>query len=157
MSDLRPCLWLNGDIEEAAHFYATAFPDSAVLAVNAAPADYPGGKAGEPVTIDMEIAGQKVLILAGGAHFAPSAATSLIVVTEAQAETDHAWDTILQAGGQAMACGWISDHFGFAWQVTPRRLLDLMADPDKAERAFAAMQNMIKIDIATLERAVADA
>lgn len=157
MSDLRPCLWLNGDIEEVARFYAAAFPDSAVLAVNAAPADYPGGKASEPVTIDMKIAGQQVMILAGGVHFAPSAASSLIVVTENQAETDHAWDAILQAGGQTMACGWISDHFGFAWQVTPRRLLDLMADPGTAGAAFAAMQGMIKIDIAALERAVADA
>jgi len=157
LSDLRPCLWLNGDIEEAARFYAAAFPDSAVLAVNRSPADYPGGKAGDPITIDMKIAGQQVMILAGGVHFAPSAATSLIVITENQAETDHAWDTILQAGGQAMACGWISDHFGFAWQVTPRRLLDLMADPGTAKAAFAAMQDMIKIDIAMLERAVADA
>jgi len=156
LSDLRPCLWVKGDIDEAARFYASAFPDSAVMAVNRSPADYPGGKAGDPITIDMRIGGVPVMILAGGVHFAPSAATSLIVITENQAETDHAWDSILQAGGQAMACGWISDHFGFAWQITPRRLLDLMADPDTAERAFAAMQGMIKIDIAALDAAVAN-
>lgn len=154
MSELRPCLWLDGDIEEAARFYERAFPDSRIHSVNAAPGDYPGGKAGEPVTVDMTIAGMRVMLLAGGTHFAPSAASSLIVVTEDQEETDRAWDAILAAGGQAMACGWISDHLGFAWQVTPRRLLDLMADPATASAAFAAMQAMIKIDIAALDRAI---
>lgn len=154
MSDLRPCLWMKADIEEAARFYAAAFPNSEILAVAAAPADYPGGAKGSPVTVDMMIAGKQVLLLAGGEHFAPTPATSLIVVTEDQAETDHAWNAILEAGGQAMACGWISDHFGFAWQITPRRLLDLMADPATAEAAFATMQGMIKIDIETLDAAV---
>lgn len=154
MSELRPCLWLNGDIEDAARFYADSFPDSEIRSVDRAPADYPGGSKGDPITVDMTIAGMRVMLLAGGVHFAPSAATSLIIVTENQSETDHAWNAILAAGGQAMACGWISDQFGFAWQITPRRLLDLMADPATAQAAFAAMQTMVKIDIAALERAV---
>ena len=157
MSDLRPCLWLKGDISEAARFYESAFPDSEILAINPAPADYPGGAKGSPVTVDMKIAGRQVVILAGGEHFAPTAANSLMVVTEDQEETDRAWNAILEAGGQAMACGWISDQFGFAWQVTPRRLLDLMANPATAATAFAAMQGMIKIDIAALDEAVANA
>ncbi|WP_265569780.1 VOC family protein [Sphingomicrobium nitratireducens] len=157
MSDLRPCLWIDGDIDEAARFYEDAFPDSRIADIATSPADYPGGKAGDPITVDMTIAGTRVMLLAGGTHFAPSAATSLIVITEDQAETDQAWNAILAKGGQPMACGWITDHFGFAWQVTPRRLLDLMADPATAAAAFAAMQNMVKIDIAALDAAVADA
>lgn len=154
MTDLRPVLWLKGDLEEAAHFYADAFPDSRVVRVAPAPADYPGGKKGDPITIDMVIAGREVVLLAGGEHFAPSAATSLMVITEDQDETDRTWGAILGAGGEPMACGWITDHLGFAWQITPRRLLDLLADEQKAASAFAAMQEMIKIDISTLDKAV---
>nr|WP_255554658.1 VOC family protein [Sphingomicrobium sp. B8] len=149
-------MWLDTDIEKAANFYAAIFPDSRVASVGAAPMDYPGGAKGTPITVDMVIAGREVMLLAGGEHFAPSAATSLMVVTEDQPETDAAWDAILAAGGQPMACGWITDHFGFAWQITPRRLLDLLADEDKAATAFAAMQDMIKIDIAALNKAVGD-
>lgn len=154
MSALRPCLWLNGDIEEVARFYEAAFPDSRIHAVAPAPSDYPGGKQGDAITVGMTVAGLQIMLLAGGTHFAPNAATSLIVVTEDQAETDHAWEAILAAGGQAMACGWITDQYGFAWQITPRRMLDLMADERTAAKAFAAMQTMVKIDIASLEAAV---
>ena len=154
MSDLRPVLWLKGDIVEAGRFYEATFPDSRIVSIEDAPGDYPGGRKGTPVTVDMKIAGHDVMLLASGAHFDPTPATSLMVVTEDQAQTDTVWDAILAAGGQPMACGWISDPYGFAWQITPRRLLELLRDADRAEAAFAAMQDMIKIDIAALEKAV---
>ena len=156
MSDLISVLWTKHDIVEVARFYESAFPNSEIVSIDNAPADYPGGEKGTPVTVDMKIAGHDVMLLAAGTHFDPSPATSLMIVTEDQAETDAAWDAILEAGGEPMACGWITDHFGFAWQITPRRLLDLLRDKQNAEAAFASMQQMVKIDIATLDPAVAN-
>ncbi|MCM8557847.1 VOC family protein [Sphingomicrobium sediminis] len=154
MSDLQACLWLDADIAEAARFYASAFPNSEIRSIDPAPADYVGGKKGDPITVDMTISGRSVMLLAGGEHFAPTPASSLMLVTEDQAETDAAWNALLEAGGQPMACGWITDHYGFAWQITPRRLLDLLGDEKTAAAAFAAMQEMAKIDIAALDAAV---
>ena len=149
------CLWFNGTALEAAQFYAQTFPDSAVGAVYRAPADYPAGKAGDVLTVLFTVMGVACLGLNGGPAFPHSEAFSFQVSTEDQAETDRYWDAIVGQGGQASACGWCKDKWGLNWQITPRVLTEAIADPDPAvaRRAFEAMMQMGKIDIAAIERA----
>ncbi|MBW8744293.1 MAG: VOC family protein [Sphingomonas sp.] len=155
MTRITPCLWYDGTAEEAANLYASIFPDSSVDAVNRSPADYPNGKAGDVLTVDFTVLGMKFLGLNGGPMFKFDEAVSFIVHTKDQAETDRYWDAIVASGGTPSACGWINDRFGLRWQITPQRLLDMMTSTDRAaaKRAMDAMMNMVKIDIATLERA----
>lgn len=157
-SRIQPCLWFDADLEEAADFYSRAFPDSRVKRVNRSPADWPAGKKGEVITVEMEILGQPFLLLAGGSAFSPTPATSFMVVTADQDETDRYWDAIIENGGSPMACGWCTDRYGFAWQITPQRLLDLLAaEGETAARAFEAMNQMVRIDVEALDRAVEEA
>ena len=150
------CLWFDGAALDAATFYAATFPDSAVNAVHRAPADYPSGKRGDVLTVEFTIAGVACLGLNGGPHFQHSEAFSFQIATDDQAETDRLWNAIVDNGGQASACGWCKDRWGLSWQITPRLLSTAIADPDpaRAQRAFAAMMGMTKIDIATLQAAL---
>lgn len=156
MSKITPCLWFDGEAEEAANFYATLLPDSRVERVNRSPADYPSGKAGDVLTVDFTLAGQSFMGLNGGPEFKFNEAVSFIIECDDQAEVDRLWDALTADGGQPVACGWVKDRFGLSWQITPKRLLELMTDPDpgRAKRAMEAMMDMVKIDIAALERAV---
>ena len=149
------CLWYNGDAEEAARFYAATFPDSSVDAVYRAPADYPSGKQGDVLTVQFTVLGIPCLGLNGGPAFRHSEAFSFQVATEDQAETDRYWNAIIDNGGQASACGWCKDRWGLSWQITPVVLMEAIADPDPAvaKRAFEAMMDMGKIDIAAIEAA----
>ena len=149
------CLWYNGDAEEAARFYAKTFPDSSVGAVYRAPGDYPSGKQGNVLTIQFTVMGIPCVGLNGGPAFTHNEAFSFQVATADQAETDRYWNAIIGNGGAASACGWCKDRWGFSWQITPRRLLELTtsSDRDKAKRAFEAMMTMGKIDIAAIEAA----
>ena len=148
------CLWFDRDAEAAARFYARTFPDSEVLAVHRAPADYPSGKAGDVLTVEFTVAGVRCLGLNGGPAFKPSEAFSFQIATDSQEETDRDWDAIVGNGGQENACGWCRDKWGLCWQITPRALTDaLSAGGDEARRAFTAMMSMRKIDIATIEAA----
>jgi predicted 3-demethylubiquinone-9 3-methyltransferase (glyoxalase superfamily) len=149
------CLWFDGGAEEAAHFYAETFPDSSVNAVYLAPGDYPSGKKGDVLTVEFTVLGIPCLGLNGGPMFKHTEAFSFQVATEDQAETDRYWNAIVGNGGAESDCGWCRDKWGLSWQITPTVLIQAITDPDPAaaKRAFDAMMEMRKIDIATIEAA----
>lgn len=150
------CLWFDHDALEAATFYAVTFPDSAVTGVHAAPGDYPSGKQGDVITVTFTVMGIPCLGLNGGPIFKHNEAFSFQVATDDQAETDRLWNAIVDNGGEESACGWCRDKWGISWQITPRILTEAIASPDRAaaKRAFEAMMQMGKIDIATIEAAI---
>jgi len=149
------CLWYRDDAEGAARFYAETFPDSAVGAVHRAPSDFPGGKAGQVLTVEFTVCGIPCFGLNGGDTFRHSEAFSFQIATDDQAETDRYWNAIVGNGGKEKACGWCEDKWGLSWQITPRVLTDAMAQGgDVARRAFEAMMDMVKIDVAAIEAAV---
>ncbi|WP_395703722.1 VOC family protein [Aquabacterium sp.] len=150
------CLWYDGGAEEAARFYARTFPDSAVTAVHRAPGDYPAGKQGDVLTVEFTVIGIPCLGLNGGPMARHSEAFSFQVATDDQAETDRLWHAIIDNGGQPSACGWCKDKWGLSWQITPRVLSAAITHPDQAaaRRAFEAMMEMTKIDIAKIEAAL---
>ncbi|WP_295224658.1 VOC family protein [uncultured Brevundimonas sp.] len=159
MSDkIVPCLWFDGDAEAATAFYVSLLPDSRITAVNRSPVDTPSGPEGSVLTVQFVLAGRQYLALNGGPNFRFTEAVSFMVMTEDQAETDRLWDALLADGGSETACGWLKDRWGLSWQITPRRLMELTTDPNlaRAKAAMQAMMGMIKIDIAALDRAVAD-
>jgi predicted 3-demethylubiquinone-9 3-methyltransferase (glyoxalase superfamily) len=134
------CLWYDGTALDAAQFYAQTFADSAV---------------GDVLTVEFTLLGVPCLGLNGGPAFKHSEAFSFQVATDDQAETDRLWHAIINHGGQASACGWCKDKWGLSWQITPRALTAAITDPDRAaaKRAFEAMMQMTKIDIAAIEAA----
>ena len=157
MPKIRPCLWFDGQAEEAANFYAAIFPDSSVGEVTRSPADYPAGTAGDVLTVEFTVAGQDFLGLNGGPEFNFTEAVSFSVDCEDQAEVDRLWEALTADGGEPGPCGWLKDRFGLSWQITPRALPQMLAAADRegAARAMNAMMEMGKIDIAALERAFA--
>jgi predicted 3-demethylubiquinone-9 3-methyltransferase (glyoxalase superfamily) len=150
------CLWYNGGAEEAAKFYAATFPDSSVDAVHRAPGDYPDGKEGDVLTVEFTVMGIPCLGLNGGPAFKHSEAFSFQVATDDQEETDRYWNAIINNGGEESQCGWCKDKWGLSWQITPTVLSKAVSNPDQtvAKRAFEAMMEMKKIDIAAIEAAV---
>lgn len=156
MQKIHPCLWFDGDVEEAMNFHLSVFKNSRVVDVARYPADPPGGpKKGEVMTATWEIEGQQITGLNGGPQFPFTEAVSLTIDCEDQAEVDYLWGALIAGGGQPVQCGWCTDRFGFSWQVVPRRLRELLGDPDRARagRVMQAMLQMVKLDIAQLEAA----
>ena len=148
------CIWYDKDAEAAARFYAATFPDSCVTAVHLAPLDYPSGKAGDVLTVNFSVCGIPCLGLNGGPAIKHSEAFSFQITTEDQAETDRYWNAIVGNGGAESYCGWCKDKWGVNWQITPRVLTEAMAaGGDEAKRAFAAMMDMGKIDVAAIDAA----
>jgi predicted 3-demethylubiquinone-9 3-methyltransferase (glyoxalase superfamily) len=148
------CLWFNKDALEAARFYAETFPDSRVTAVHYAPSDYPSGKEGDVLTVESTVLGIPCLGLNGGPGIQHSEAFSFQIATDTQEETDRYWNAIVNNGGRESACGWCTDRWGLSWQITPRVLMRaIAAGGAEAKRAFEAMMEMKKIDIAKIEAA----
>lgn len=150
------CLWYDRDAEGAARFYAKTFPDSSVSAVHRAPADFPSGKKGDVLSVEFNVMGIPCLGFNGGPAIKHSWAFSFQVATVDQAETDRYWNAIVDNGGQESACGWCTDKWGLSWQITPIALTEAVTSQDAkvAQRAFEAMMQMKKIDIAAIEAAV---
>ena len=158
MSKIKPCLWFDGQAEEAANFYVSLLPDSRINDVAKAQADTPSGPAGIVLTVDFTLAGSDFQGLNGGPEFKFTEAVSFSVDCADQAEVDRLWDALTANGGEPGPCGWLKDRWGLSWQIVPHRLGELLSDPDseRARRAMEAMLKMGKLQIAELE-AAADA
>jgi len=149
------CLWFNSGAEEAAQFYADTFPESSINAVHHAPGDFPSVKQGDVLTVDFTVIGIPCIGINGGSEFKQSEAFSFQIATTDQAETDRYWNAIVNNGGEESVCGWCKDKWGLSWQITPMVLTQAVtgADPAVAKRAFDAMMQMKKIDVAAIEAA----
>ncbi len=155
MSKITPCLWFDGQAEEAAQLYTSLLPDSRINEVVRSPADNPSVNAGAVLTVDFTVAGQPFIGLNGGPEFPFTEAVSFMIDCEDQAEVDRLWDALIAGGGSASQCGWLKDRFGMSWQVIPRQLPELLRSPDQeaAARVMRAMLEMGKIDVAKLREA----
>jgi predicted 3-demethylubiquinone-9 3-methyltransferase (glyoxalase superfamily) len=155
MSKISPCLWFDGNAEEAVDFYVTLLPDSRVLRVQRNVVDNPAGKAGTVLVIEFQLAGQSFLALNGGMKVDHTHALSLSIDCATQEEVDRLWAALTSHGGEAVQCGWLKDRYGVSWQVVPSVLPKLLADSDPAAagRVMQALLGMVKLDIAGLEAA----
>lgn len=154
-SKIAPCLWFATEAEEAANFYVSLLPDSRIDHVQRNVTDGPGGKAGTVLVVDFTLAGQTFMALNGGMRFDYTEAVSFRIDCDDQAEVDRLWDALTKDGGKAVQCGWLKDRYGVSWQIVPRVLPKLLgdSDPAKAQRVMQAMLQMVKLDIATLQKA----
>jgi predicted 3-demethylubiquinone-9 3-methyltransferase (glyoxalase superfamily) len=151
---LQPCLWYSENAEEAAAFYVSVIPNSRVERITGLPVDNPSGPADSVKIVEFVLAGAPMMAFTGGPHDPFNHAISMVLLCDTQDEVDRLWNGLLE-GGHSEACGWLRDRYGVSWQITPRRLGELMSGPDRerAKRVAIAMMNMIKLDIAVLEAA----
>lgn len=154
LQKITPCLWFDGAAEEAASFYVSLFPGSSVDKVLRSPADNPSGKAGDVLVVEFTLAGSKFTGLNGGPMFKFTEALSLQIDCADQAECDRLTEA-LSAVPEAEQCGWVKDRYGLSWQIIPRRMTELLNDPDpaRARRTMEAMLEMKRLDVAALEKA----
>ncbi len=154
MSRIVPCLWFDGNAEEAAQYYVSLLPDSRIDAVMRYGAETPGGSPGDVMSVEFTLAGMRYMALNGGPAFQFTPAISFFVNCADQAEVDRLWNA-LSIGGSPQRCGWITDRYGVSWQVVPTALGTMMKDKDpaKVRRVTEAMLQMIKLDIGMLEAA----
>ncbi|MFL6592094.1 MAG: VOC family protein [Luteimonas sp.] len=157
MSRIAPCLWFDGNAEEAAGFYVSLLPGSRIDRVTRAPADNPSTPAGAVLVVEFTVAGQPFIGLNGGPQFKFSEAVSFTIYCKDQAEIDRLWDALARGGGEPGQCGWLKDRFGLSWQIVPAEMPGLLASDDRqaSARAFNAMMQMRKLDIGQLQEAYA--
>jgi len=150
-----PFLWYATAADEAAKFYASIFPDSRVDRVMSMQSESPSGPPGAVKVVDFTLFGQRFQAMTAGPHHDFNDAISMVVLCDDQAELDKYWSALLAGGGKEQACGWLNDKYGLRWQILPARLVDMMADKDPArsKRVSDAMLQMVKLDIAELEKA----
>ncbi|MCU0483491.1 MAG: VOC family protein [Chloroflexi bacterium] len=155
MPTITPCLWFDGQAEEAARFYTSIFAESRIDGISRAPADNPSTAAGEVLLVFFTLRGQPFVGVNGGPQFPFTEAVSFQVDCADQAEVDRYWDALVDGGGAHGQCGWLKDRFGLSWQVIPRQVSDYVGGPDPAgaARAMKAMLGMQKLDIAALRAA----
>jgi predicted 3-demethylubiquinone-9 3-methyltransferase (glyoxalase superfamily) len=155
MSKISPCLWFAHEAEEAANFYVSLLPDSRIDVVQRNVTDNPGGKAGSVLVVKFTLAGQSFMALNGGKPLDFTHAVSFMINCADQAEIDRLWDALLSNGGKPVQCGWLTDRYGLSWQIVPHMMPGLLAGPDPAgaKRTMEAMMQMVKLDIAALQKA----
>jgi len=148
-------LWYANEAEQAATFYASIFPNSRVERVTPLRSESPSGPPGSVKVVDFTLLGQRFQAMSAGAHHEFNDAISIVVLCDDQAELDRYWSKLLEGGGEEQACGWLKDRFGVRWQIVPAVLDEMMrdADPARSKRVTDAMLQMVKLDIAALERA----
>ncbi len=151
---ISPFLWFDGQAEEAANYYVKGFLNSQINTILRNPKDSPSGPEGSVLTVHFELQGHQFTGINGGPQFKPNESVSFAVACEDQKEVDFLWD-YLSEGGATSACGWLKDRWGFSWQIVPRRMLEILTGKDQAAmaRAFNAMLEMTKLDIAAIEKA----
>jgi predicted 3-demethylubiquinone-9 3-methyltransferase (glyoxalase superfamily) len=154
MSKISPCLWFDGEAEEAAKFYVSLLPDSKIEHVQKNAVDSRAGKAGSVLVVEFTLAGQRFMALNGGKPFDFTHAISFKIDCADQVEVDRYWDA-LSEGGSVEQCGWLKDRYGVSWQIVPTALVQYLGGPDRAgaQRAMQAMMQMVKLDIAALKNA----
>lgn len=135
---IYPCLWFDGQAQEAAKFYCSIFPNSKITADN-------------QMVVTFELDGKKFMGLNGGPNFTFNEAVSFVIDCDTQGEIDHYWEKLTSGGGQEGNCGWLKDKYGMSWQVVPTVLPKLLSDPEKSQKVLDAYLKMKKFDIKTLE------
>ncbi len=157
MSKVSTCLWFGKDAEAAVRFYVSIVPGSSLDHIQRAPDKWLGGEAGDAILVGFQLGGQSFLALNGGDPVDYGTAASISVECASQDEVDRLWEALVADGGSEIMCGWLRDRWGVPWQIVPEILPRLLTDPDPAVagRAFTAMQAMVKLDVAALERAAA--
>ena len=155
MSKICPCLWFDGEAEEAATLYVSLLPDSGIETIQRNSIDSPAGKAGSVLVVEFTLAGQHFMALNGGMRMEYTHAVSFKIDCADQAEVDRLWDALTANGGQAERCGWLRDRYGVYWQIVPSALPKYLGGADRAgaQRAMQAMLGMVKLDIEGLRRA----
>ena len=157
MSKVSTCLWFDREAESAVRFYVSLIADSSVDHVQRSPAKWPGGEAGDVIVVSFTLGGQSFQALNGGAPAQYGTAASISASCADQAEVDRLWAALTADGGSEIMCGWLRDKWGVPWQIVPEVLPRLLADPDPgvSARVFAAMTQMVKLDVSAIERAAA--
>ena len=155
MSKVSPCLWFDGEAEEAARFYVSLLPGSKIETIQKNPVDGPAGKAGSVLVVEFTLDGQHFMALNGGMRMEYTHAVSFKIDCADQAEVDRLWGALTADGGQPERCGWLRDRFGVSWQIVPTALPKYLGGSDRAgaQRAMQAMLGMVKLDIDGLRKA----